>query len=508
MAKTKDAKTSAADFVPGARAFNKDLAPSAIDNACITNGFAPPPGSPLGEGVGAGFSYCELNCGSAVTATLLAASNPLGDFHAIDTRGPLIEKARILAKDGGARNITFHQSSVEAALEKTLPQFDYIVLDGVYTWVPLRERALLLAFVRKFLRPGGAVFVSYNARPGWNHFDPFRRIFREATRGLRADLGQRLKAAREIYAQLHDAKAEPIVSTHVTAETLEELDRIPADAFAADYANEFADPLYVTEVMSDFGAVDCALAGSVDMSLSAVMLSAHEPFKSVLEKLPTAGGRELAKDMLLDTRYRRDVFVRGGKRLAADNHDMVMNGLAFALEQPPEAVRYRGKLAFGEMRFDNEHVRALVAALRGGPRTLGELIEHAHAQSTDAQATVANVHALLLTGQIRPVYRATRETMEGARRMQKAVRARATTQDGIGFLPSAFGTSFAVPVADQVLMDLPDKTGADAMAEAAFALLSAGGTLIPSARADIQRRARAFRRSAQYYANLGVLAEG
>src|SRR5580693_4132856 len=105
MAQTAEKTES---LLPGARAFNKDLAPAFIDHACIVNGFAPPPGSPLGEGMDAGFSYCELDCGSAVTETLLAASNPLGDFHAIDARAEMIEAGRALAKDGDARNITFH----------------------------------------------------------------------------------------------------------------------------------------------------------------------------------------------------------------------------------------------------------------------------------------------------------------------------------------------------------------------------------------------------------------
>ena len=177
------------------------------------------------------------------------------------------------------------------------------------------------------------------------------------------------------------------------------------------------------------------------------------------------------------------------------------------MERAPASVRFRGKLPIGEIKFDNEHVHALVAALSEGPRTLGELTEKAHAEDADPQSIVANVHALLLTGQIRPVYRAKPEMAEGARRMQKAVRARAATPDGIGFLPSPYGTSFSVPVADQVLMDIPEKTGADAMAEQAFAKLSGGGTLVPGAREDILRHARAYRRNAQYYATLGVLAD-
>ncbi len=487
--------------IPGARAFAKELAPSFIDHVCLSGGFAPPPGSPLGEGLGAGFAWCELHCGSAATATILASCNPLGDFHAIDARPELLDKGRALAKDGNVRNITFHEAGIEAALGKTLPAFDYIVLNGIYSWVPLQERALVLAFVRKFLKPGGAVYVSYNARPGWNRLDPFRRIFREATRGLKADPKQRLDAAREVYAKLLEAKAPAIAATGVTPTSLAEIDRIPIEVIAADYANDFAEPLYATELFSDFAAIDCVFAGTSDIAESAATLSSYEPFKSVLARMPMSAGRELVKDMLRDTRFRRDVFVRGGMRMTADNRDMIMNGLAFALEQPSASIRYTVKLPFGEMNFDNPHAHALVAALENGPRSLGELVADAQARNVEAQAVVANVHALMVTAQIRPVYCASRDAADGARVMQAAICSRAGTQDAIGFLPSPFGTAFVVPVPDQLFIRMQKDLPADDMARAATESL---GATAPAMREMILTRARAFGRNTKHYATFGL----
>ena len=487
--------------IPAVRAFNKELAPAFIDHVCITSGFAPPPGSPLGEGMGAGFAYCELHCGSAVTTTMLAASNPLGDFHVIDARSDMIEAGRALANNGNVRNITFYEVGVEAALEKTFPAFDYIVVNGIYTWVPLRERALILSFARKFLKSGGAIYLSYNARPGWNKLDPFRRVFREALRGRNVDTCEGLAIAREIYAQLHAARA-PAILGGATPNALASLDEISPEALIADYANDFAEPLYVTDVAADFAAIDCALAGAAVMAESLTVLMGHEPFKSILDRMPTIAGRELAKDFLRDTMLRRDVFVRGGKRLAADSSDMIMQGLAFALEQPAANVRYEMRLPFGDMRFDNARARALVETLAESPHTLGELVEKARGQGEEPQAIIANVHALLVTGQIRPVYRATREAAAGARTLRNAIRARATTPEAIGYLPSAFGTAFAVPIADQLFMEMPETKGAEAMADAAAAKLHA---MAGRSREALARRARNFPVIKRYYTALGLM---
>lgn len=494
------AEERSGDVLAGARAFNKHLAPAFIDHVCITNGFAPPPGSPVGEGMDAGFAYCELHCGSGVTSALLAAANPYGDFHAIDPREAPLEQGRALANDASIRNVTFYHASIEGAWNKSLPMFDYISINGIYSWVPLRERAQVLSFVRNFLKPGGAVYVSYNARPGWNRLDPFRRLLREGTAG---DLRRRMISARELYGKLENARAPSVLASGVTSASLAELEGLPLDVIAADYANEFAEPLYATEVISDFAAVDCTFAGPADIAESAAVLSAYEPYKSILERMPDRPARELAKDLLRDTRFRRDVFVKGGRRIAADNREMVLRGLAFALEQPAATVRYQAHVPFGEMHFDNPHARAIVTALAEGPHTLGELVNQAIANNVEPQNVAADLHALLVSGQIRPVYRAFPDAQHSSRALQHAIRTRAGTPNAVGFLPSPYGTAFAVPVPDQIFSELPSQERADEMAQLAIEKL--GGDSIPETmRENILRRARAYARNARYYASLGV----
>ncbi len=500
MANSDDA-TGGVALLQGARAFNKEAAPAFLDHVCMLAGQAPPPGSPVGEGQDAGFTWCELHCGSATTAALLAASNPLGDFHGIDAREALIEEGRTLAREGGVKNLTLHTASLEQARDLSLPAFDYVVVSGVYSWVPARERALVLAFLRQFLKPGGVAYITYNAQPGWIRLEPFRRLYREATRGIEASPHQRLAVARELYGELEQLRAPAIVATGVSAASLAELDSVPAEVLAADYANDFAEPLYVTEVASDLAAIDCALVGSAEMAETLQVLMAHEPFKTVLGRLPTVWARELAKDMLRETRFRRDVFVRGGQRLSADNREMMTAGLAFVLERPASEILYGAKLPFGEMRFDTPQMRDLVASLEAGPRTLGNLLDGL--DSDAAQVMAGNLHALLLSAQARPVYRRTREAAASASRLQSAITGRAATPSAVGFLPSGLGTAFLVPVADQLFAAEPAGSPSDVLADAAIAKLG-GRALTAAGRDAIKRRARGFERAMAHYRALGI----
>ena len=140
------------------------------------------------------------------------------------------------------------------------------------------------------------------------------------------------------------------------------------------------------------------------------------------------------------------------------------------------------------------------------PRTLADLIEQARSRGETADAVVANVHALLLTAQIRPVYRPTPEAAESARKLQGAIRARAHTAEAIGYLPSAAGTAFAVPVADQMFMEQPPQTSAEALsAAAAVRVAEQGHATTGVLKPQLVRRARAYKRAIRHYAALGLM---
>jgi hypothetical protein len=155
------------------------------------------------------------------------------------------------------------------------------------------------------------------------------------------------------------------------------------------------------------------------------------------------------------------------------------------------------------MTFDTAQARLIVEMLSQGPRTLGALVEGAMARGSDAVAVAANIHALLLTQQIRPVYRPTREAELQARAMADAVRKRALTEEAIGFLPTAFGTSFAMPVPDQLFASAGGAQSVQVLVDAAVAQIATTGQT--ANRSELEKRTKIFQRFAPYYSGLGLL---
>src|SRR5260221_12209003 len=122
-------------------------------------------------------TYCDLGCGQGFTANLVAAANPAAEVFAADFNPTHIAGARALAAAAGLSNIAFREADFEELLDdSSLPSFDIICLHGVYSWISERHRQTIVAFIRRRLNPGGLVYISYDAMPGWAGIAPLRRV--------------------------------------------------------------------------------------------------------------------------------------------------------------------------------------------------------------------------------------------------------------------------------------------------------------------------------------------
>src|SRR5579864_4775961 len=197
--------------VPYVAGFKPMLAPAWLDFVALIGGVRPPER-------GGGFAWCDLGCGQGVTAAVLAATHPAGEFHGIDAMPAHIEHAAGLAADAEAGNAHFHDADFAAALALPLPRFDYIVAHGVYTWVDQNTRAQLRRFIDARLKSGGLVYISYNALPGWTGDLPFQHLVRALADGQAGDSAARFSVAARFIDRLADAGAPSLASSYIVRE--------------------------------------------------------------------------------------------------------------------------------------------------------------------------------------------------------------------------------------------------------------------------------------------------
>ena len=195
-------------------------------------------------------------------------------------------------------------------------------------------------FIDRHLRPGGLVYLSYNAMPGGRLSYPFNACCWRSAGDCREDSGARFSAAVRLVHKLAAVGAPSLAARAVASK----LDGIEAGYPIAYLAHEYMGtnwlPLFVTEVREAMAAIGLVPAGSatlIDNFNSFALRRGHREALVFFEDPETRG---LARDFLMDQRFRRDVYSRGSQMLDDEERRDRLFTTRYALVRPAEKVGY------------------------------------------------------------------------------------------------------------------------------------------------------------------------
>jgi methyltransferase-like protein/protein-L-isoaspartate O-methyltransferase len=117
----------------------------------------------------------ELGCASGGNLIPMAYALPGSEFVGVDASQVQIAEGQRVVADLALDNVKLlHMDILD--IDASLGQFDYIIVHGVYSWVPPVVRDKILQVCKENLAPQGVSYVSYNTYPGWHMIDIVRGI--------------------------------------------------------------------------------------------------------------------------------------------------------------------------------------------------------------------------------------------------------------------------------------------------------------------------------------------
>jgi len=268
----------------------------------------------------------ELGCGAGGNLLPMAASLPGGQFTGIDLSERQIHMAQAAAGAANLGNVEFLAGdALSLAPGLVRPEagqlFDYIILHGLYSWVPLAVQATLLPLCRQLLAENGIVYISYNTYPGWHARDLVRALMLRAGNGA-AGPEDRAAAARgalddliPAYAQTDDGYARLLREEKARVDDM-------VDSFLLHDLLEVENhPVYIDEFTARAGD-----AGLQFVSEANVAASREENFspeaRRQLATMDDLVAREQHIDFILNRTFRQSVLCAAGpavqRRIAPD----------------------------------------------------------------------------------------------------------------------------------------------------------------------------------------------
>ena len=368
-----------------------------------------------------GFTYCDLGCGQGESVNLFAACHPEGNFHAIDFNYAHIAGARNLARQANVGNVTFWEASFADLGELDLPQFDFIVLHGIYSWVGPENRQRVVDFLRSQLKPGGVVYMSYNSLPGWSTHAPLRQLLSSYADTQSGSLEERADRAIRFVESLKTSGASFFEANPSAKDFFDYICTLPRNYVIHEFFNRDWTLFYHAEVVRNLAAAKLSFVGSAHFADNQDMLRFSAPLQQVLDGVADRVMRETVKDFSVAPLLRRDVFTRGRQRISPAAQLENVGKTVFALVVPQARIERKAFFPIGEVLFDRALYDPILFALEEKPQSLDQLLARVDVGVLGKPKVIEALMVLLSAEYVMPAVEPALYTLMSTRRLNNAI---------------------------------------------------------------------------------------
>ena len=319
---------------------------------------------------------CELGFGQGVSANLHAAAS-LIKWYGTDFNPAQAGFAQELAGVSGAGAHLFDHAFAEFCSRPELPEVDYIGVHGIWSWISDENRAVIVDFIRRKLKVGGVLYISYNTQPGWAAMVPMRDLLTEH--------GEVMGAAGHGIVSRIDAAlafADKLLATnpayaHVNPQVPERLKKIKGqdrNYLAHEYFNRDWHPMPFSRMAEWLAPAKLSYACSAHYldHIDALNLTAEQ--QALLKEIPDPMFRETVRDFCVNQQFRRDYWVKGARKLDGLAQATALRAQRVLLVQPRAEVSLKVEGFLVEATMQEAVYGPILDALGDHrPKTLGQL---------------------------------------------------------------------------------------------------------------------------------------
>lgn len=319
---------------------------------------------------------CELGFGQGLSTNLHAnASNC--EWWGTDFNPSQTAFAIELARHGKKNIRLFDEAFEDFCYQKDLPQFDFIGLHGIWSWISDENRKVIVDFVRRKLNVGGVLYVSYNTLPGWAAFAPMRHLMTEHSEILGSEgrgIVSRIDGALEFAEQL--LATNPIFSraNPLVGERLSKMKSQNKHYLAHEYFNRDWHPMHFASMAKwlEPAKVQYACSANYVDSIDTVNLTQEQ--QVFLRDIPDDMFRQTVRDFMVNQQFRKDYWIKGKRSMNPLAHGELLRSIRVVLGTPREDVALKVMGSLGEANLNEDVYLPLLDLLADHkPRTLADV---------------------------------------------------------------------------------------------------------------------------------------
>lgn len=402
---------------------------------------------------------CELGFGQGMSVNIHAAATST-HWSGTDFNPSQAGFAQDLALATGAGARLFDETFAEFAERPDLPDFDYIGLHGIWSWISDSNRSVIVEFIRRKLKVGGVLYVSYNTQPGWAAMVPMRELLNQHCSAMGSTgegIANRIDGALDFAQKLIETNPNYLKVNPYIAQRIQKMKGESRNYLAHEYFNRDWEPMSFAKMANWMGPAKVSYACSANYldHIDVFNLTAEQ--QAVLQAIPDSVLRESVFDFMINQQFRKDYWVKGPRKLNELEQFAALRDERIMLVQPVSDVSLKVACPLGEASLHESLYRAVLGVLSDYcPKSLGEIERALQGNPDIGFANVMQaVMVLTHTGAAKPVQRDgdVSEQRGHADRLNSFITNKSRGSLDLGYLASPVtGEGIAVPRFSQLFL--------------------------------------------------------
>jgi SAM-dependent methyltransferase len=261
---------------------------------------------------------CELGFGQGMSANIHAAAS-ITQWFGTDFNPAQAGFAQDLCTVSGSGAKLYDDAFADFCVRRDLPDFDYVGLHGIWSWISDENRAIIVEFIRRKLKVGGVLYISYNTLPGWAAFAPMRHLLTEHAEIIGAEghgIVNRINGALDFAEKLLATNPGYALANPQIAERIKHIKGQNRHYLAHEYFNRDWHPMHFATMAEWLSPAKVTYACSAHYlnHIDAVNLTPDQ--QAFLIEIPDTMFREAVRDFMVNQQFRKDYWVKGARKLS------------------------------------------------------------------------------------------------------------------------------------------------------------------------------------------------
>jgi hypothetical protein len=349
---------------------------------------------------------CELGFGQGLAMNLHAAASTT-QWFGTDFNPAHAVFAKELASASGAAASFFDQSFAEFCSRPDLPDFDFIGLHGVFSWISDQNRSTIVDFINRKLKVGGVLYVSYNTLSGHAAFMPMQELLTRYVE-LHGASGHTLLSsmdrALEFGAKVLAASPLCTQANPQLANELKTISGFNRTYVAHEYINRAWTPMSFSRLAEWLAPTKLTYACTARWFDTIDEWNLAVEQQALLNEIPDIKLRETVRNLMMNRRLRKDYWIKGARRITPQEKLEGFRRQRVVLAVPRSDVSVEAQAILGNFSPPKSVYEPILDALADHrPRTLGQIEQAVNDKGINLSLIMTVVLALVETGALFPV---------------------------------------------------------------------------------------------------------